>query len=95
LTFLSRKAGGIILRSTYGYEVKDDHDEFVDLIERTNDNFNRAGTPGAFLVDVLPFLKHLPEWLPGTGFLSLAREWKKATVASAEVPYSFTKKQMV
>jgi len=90
-----RKAGGVILRATYGYEVKDVDDDYVALINRANTNFNRAGTPGAFLVDALPFLKYLPEWLPGTGFLALAKEWKKATMDMAEIPYSFTKKQMV
>lgn len=75
--------------------MKDGRDDFVELIERANSNFNRAGVPGTFLVDVLPFLKYLPECLPGTGFLSKARNWKKDTVASAELPYSYTKKQMV
>jgi len=88
-------AGGIILGLTYGYEVKHEQDEFVTLIEQANANFSRSSLPGAFLVDAFPLLKYMPEWLPGTGFLSLAREWKKDTVASAEVPYEYTKKQMV
>jgi hypothetical protein len=88
-------AGSVMLRTTYGYQVKEGHDEYVDLIERANGNFSTSSVPGNFLVDVLPFLKYLPEWLPGTDFLSLAREWKKDTVASAEVPYTFTTKQMV
>jgi len=88
-------AGGVILRTTYGYEVKDGHDDYVDLIERANSNFSTSSVPGAFMVDILPFLKYLPEWLPGTGFLSLAREWKKETVKSCDVPFLFTKNQMV
>ena len=88
-------SSGVILRTTYDYDVKSGHDEYVDLIESANSNFNKSIVPGAFLVDILPILKYLPEWLPGTRFLSLAREWKKETVASAEVPYSFTVKQMV
>ena len=88
-------AGGIILRITYGYEVQDGVDKFVELIERSNNNFNRSTVPGVFLVDVFPILKYFPEWLPGMSFLSLAREWKKDTIASAEVPYAFTKNQMV
>jgi hypothetical protein len=88
-------AGAIILRTTYGYEVKDGQDEFVNLIESATNNFSRTSVPGAYMVDMLPFLKYLPEWLPGTGFLSLARDWKKETVGSAEVPYAFTVKQMV
>lgn len=88
-------AGSVILRTTYGYEVKEGHDDYVELIERANSNFSTSSVPGAFLVDMLPFLKYLPEWLPGTGFLSLAREWKKETETSAEIPYNFTTKQMV
>ena len=88
-------AGGIILRTTYGYDVKDGRDNYVDLVERATGNFSRSSVPGAFLVDLLPFLKYLPEWLPGTSFLSLARQWKKDTVDSADIPYAFTTKQMV
>lgn len=33
--------------------------------------------PGKFLVDVLPWLKYVPEWVPGASFQRLAREWKE------------------
>ena len=83
------------MRLTYGYEVQDDKDPFVTLIERANDNFSVATVPGAFLVDFFPWLKHFPEWLPGMGFLALAREWAKATQDMIEFPYNYTKQQMV
>ncbi|KAF9522936.1 cytochrome P450 [Crepidotus variabilis] len=91
---LRKLAGGIILQLTYGYKVQEGKDEFVDLIERNNDNFSTTIMPGAFLVDVFPWLKYMPEWLPGTGFLKLAREWRKTTQATADVPYAYTESQM-
>ena len=90
-----RHAGGIILRLTYGYQVQDGEDPFVNLIEKANNNFNAATVPGAFPVDFFPILKRLPEWLPGCGFLRTARLWAKDTAAMVNVPYDFTKQEMV
>ncbi|KAF9526842.1 cytochrome P450 [Crepidotus variabilis] len=91
---LRKLAGGIILGLAYGYEVQDGDDQFINLIEQANNNFNKASVPGAYLVDVIPALKHLPDWVPGTSFLKLARDWRRDTEAMADVPYAFTKKQV-
>ncbi|KAF9525564.1 cytochrome P450 [Crepidotus variabilis] len=91
---LRKMAGGIILQLTYGYKVQDGHDKFIELIEQNNDNFSLASMPGAFLVDVFPWMKYLPEWIPGAGFLKIAREWRKTTEESADAPYAYTKTQM-
>ncbi|KAF9522932.1 cytochrome P450 [Crepidotus variabilis] len=91
---LRKLAGSIILNLTYGYKVQDGQDDFVDLIEHDNENFGSAVKAGAFLVDVLPWLKYLPEWLPGTGFLKLAREWRKTSDATVDTPYAYTESQM-
>jgi hypothetical protein len=87
--------GGIILKITYGYDVQENADPLVDLIEGANENFNKATVPGAFVVDFFPSLRNLPGWLPGSGFLETAARWKKDTDAMVEVPLEFTKSQMV
>ncbi|KAF9043239.1 cytochrome P450 [Panaeolus papilionaceus] len=94
MSHLRKLAGGVILKLTYGYEVVDGEDPFVNLIEGANANFNAATVPGAFPVDFFPILKKLPEWLPGGGFLKTAKEWKADTDAMVEVPYQYTKDQM-
>ncbi|KAF4609943.1 hypothetical protein D9613_010304 [Agrocybe pediades] len=94
LKHLRKLAGGIILRLTYGYQVQDGEDPFINLIEHANDNFNAATIPGAFPVDFFPSLKSLPEWFPGAGFLKTAKEWAVDTQKMVEVPYAYTKKQM-
>ncbi|TFK32635.1 OrdA protein [Crucibulum laeve] len=94
LQHLRKLAGGIILGLTYGYEVQENQDPFVNLIEHANDNFNVASVPGNFLVDFFPVLLQLPEWLPGMGFLETARKWAKDTAAMVEVPFAYTKKQI-
>ncbi|KAG6855686.1 hypothetical protein H0H87_012075 [Tephrocybe sp. NHM501043] len=91
---LRKLAGGIIMKLTYGYEVQDGEDPFVKLIEGANDNFSAATVPGAFVVDFFPSMKNLPEWLPGMGFLALARKWALDTKEMIEAPYKYTKQQM-
>lgn len=90
-----RLSGGVILRLTYGYEVQEGEDPFVNLIEGANENFNAATVPGAFPVDFFPALKNLPEWLPGMGFMKTARNWAKDTASMVEVPYKYTEDRIV
>ncbi|KAG2347075.1 cytochrome P450 [Suillus weaverae] len=87
-------AGAIILRFSYGYEVKENNDPFIDLAERAMDRFSRSAAPGAFIVDIVPFLANVPEWFPGAGFKRLAREWRQTLKEMVDVPYKFVKEQM-
>ncbi|KAG6894730.1 hypothetical protein C0993_010911 [Termitomyces sp. T159_Od127] len=47
-------AGAIITRITYGYEVKENDDVFVELANKSMAQFSVATTPGGFVVDVFP-----------------------------------------
>lgn len=86
--------GAIILRISHGYEVKEANDHLVNLAERAVDVFSQATAPGAFLVDSVPILKYVPEWVPGAGFKRKAREWKGVFDELRERPYQFVKNQM-
>ena len=90
----NRTAGAIILQIAYGYELRGDDDAFVDLVDRAILQFSLSTTPGAWLVDVLPFLKHVPSWMPGAGFKRTAKEWKGTLEEMVDMPYNFTKQQM-
>lgn len=46
------------------------------------------------LVDLIPPLRHLPDWLPGAGFKRIAREARTNLDASADIPFDFVKQQM-
>ena len=49
-------AGAIILSISYGYDVPDSGaDPLLQLAEMTLEESARAGTPGSFLVDFLPW----------------------------------------
>ncbi|KAG2152670.1 cytochrome P450 [Suillus bovinus] len=87
-------AGAIILRISYGYEVKESNDPFVDIADRALEQFSLATAHGAFMVDMIPLLAKVPEWFPGAGFKRLAREWHKNVEEMASAPYNFVRDQM-
>lgn len=79
----------------YGYSVKEGKDEMVNLVDLAMENFSTATSPGAFVVDVLPILRHIPSWFPGSGFKRIAAAWKKTFENLLDEPFNFVKKQMV
>ncbi|KAG2077744.1 cytochrome P450 [Suillus decipiens] len=81
-------AAAIILRISHGYEVEEDNDPFIDLVDRAMDQWSRATAPGAFMADVVP------EWFPGASFKRLAREWHDTLEETVSSPYKFTVDQM-
>ena len=46
---------------TYGYNIVDHNDPFIDIVDKATEQFAIASTPGAFLVDTLPFRKLLQD----------------------------------
>jgi len=70
--------GCIISEFVYGHRVSGPDDEFLIKAREVLVIFERVLRPGAFLVDMIPWLKYVPEWVPGASFQRLARQWRKA-----------------
>ncbi|KAJ8474071.1 hypothetical protein ONZ51_g7464 [Trametes cubensis] len=51
----------------YGLEAKGEQDEFIATVEEAM-ALTSQYTTGNHPVDVFPFLRHLPGWIPGAGF---------------------------
>ncbi|KAJ7458861.1 cytochrome P450 [Mycena latifolia] len=91
---IRKTAGALILRTTYGYEVEEGHDPFIAIADVATSNLSDGTSPTGFVVNMIPPLRHIPDWFPGAGFKKIAKEWKKTLEKMAEEPYEFTKKQM-
>ncbi|KAG2356980.1 cytochrome P450 [Suillus spraguei] len=87
-------AGAIILRISHGYEVKENNDPFIDLADLAVDQFSKSTATGAWLVDIMPSLAKVPDWLPGASFKRVAREWHETLEEMVAAPYKFVKDQM-
>ncbi|KZV60973.1 cytochrome P450 [Peniophora sp. CONT] len=75
----------------YGHTVKDDQDPFVRLVKDASATTSEAAVPGAFMVDLFPTLKYVPEWVPGASFKRKAREWRKLAQNMINAPYDMVK----
>lgn len=89
-----KTAGAIILRISHGYEVKETTDPFVTLADEATEQFSRSTAPGGFLVNLIPALKHVPEWFPGASFQTTAKSWAKTLADTVEKPFQFAKGQI-
>ncbi|KAF8808763.1 cytochrome P450 [Phlegmacium glaucopus] len=65
LSLLRHTVGGMSLSLSYGIQIKDTNDPFIDLAGAALGNGASAARVGAFLVDVIPILKYVPEFMLG------------------------------
>ncbi|EIW55755.1 cytochrome P450 [Trametes versicolor FP-101664 SS1] len=97
MTHLRRYVGAQTLSIVYGYRMTEADDLFLRLAEQTQDMLSNdiaSGGTGMWMVDILPFLKHLPSWFPGAGFQTKAADWKAKIEYAADAPFNWTKANM-
>ncbi|KAF5264101.1 hypothetical protein FOXYS1_5133 [Fusarium oxysporum] len=68
-------------------------DILIKMAGQAMDDVTAAGVPGAFLVDILPLLRYVPDWVPGANFKRLAKKWSSELDDLTEKPYAFVKHQ--
>ncbi|KAJ7192206.1 cytochrome P450 [Mycena pura] len=69
--------GTVIYKTTYGYSPQGRDDPKLRWVQKSMhvlSEVTRAG--GIWLVDVIPFLRYLPQWLPLMGFKRQATAWR-------------------
>ncbi|KAI1121145.1 cytochrome protein [Nemania abortiva] len=95
LNHIRTEAGAIILKMVYGYTVEPHKpDPLIKLIDEAIEQFALSTVPGAWYVDIIPPLKYVPEWMPGTGWKKIGRQWRDTLAETAERPLLWAKQQM-
>ncbi|KIK52671.1 hypothetical protein GYMLUDRAFT_100644 [Collybiopsis luxurians FD-317 M1] len=83
-----------ILSMAFGISNEDSFEYYVNLSKVGMDAVSDVTAFGAYVVDTIPFLKYLPEWLPGMGFKKQAAYSKKLIHNMMREPLQFVKKKM-
>ncbi|KAI0058254.1 cytochrome P450 [Artomyces pyxidatus] len=83
--------GAILMAITYGYDVKEGEDRLLEKARALVALAAATVMPGALLVNDMPFLRYLPEWLPGMGFKVLARNGRALSKDVIHEPFAFVK----
>ncbi|KAG6827710.1 hypothetical protein H0H87_003923, partial [Tephrocybe sp. NHM501043] len=87
-------AGATIMAITYGIVVQPKDDPHIARAAQATTPLFLASIPGTFLVDSLPILKHVPEWMPFAGFKVKARLWRKLALDMINLPYNVAKQNI-
>ncbi|CAE6509163.1 unnamed protein product [Rhizoctonia solani] len=90
-----RTSSGIFLETVYGYELKDRDDPFFKDILNMNAILSQASMPTAFLVNAFPWMEHIPDWVPGTGWKQIAYKWRDLKDRAMCNVYEWTKQRII
>jgi len=83
-----------VIKVTYGLNVKEENDSFVELVREGLIGYSTAGSLGRFWVDIVPFLRYIPKWVPGASFQSFAAYYRPLGIAMKDVPWQIVKDEM-
>ncbi|KAF7369020.1 Cytochrome P450 [Mycena venus] len=89
-----RFAGAIVLKIAYGYQAEDKDDPLVKLVDDAMNQFSELTATNAFAVDTFPFLRFVPQWLPGGGWKKKVVPYHTTLQTMLDTPYAWVKKQM-
>ncbi|KAF4488174.1 Cytochrome P450 monooxygenase COX2 [Colletotrichum fructicola Nara gc5] len=85
---MKRFAVAIVLKVSYGVDVRDDNDPYVKIADDAMYATGNGGAPANSIVDVFPPARHLPNWLARDWSLKFAREWGWAIQKLHNVPFA-------
>jgi cytochrome P450 len=91
---IKTEAGATILKITYDYNIEQHEDPLVRVVDEAMEQFSAAVVPGVWIVDILPFLRYVPDWLPGVRFKRTARLWRKTLMDVVDIPYRYVKQRV-
>ncbi|KAF9228921.1 cytochrome P450 [Gyrodon lividus] len=88
-------SAAVAMSAVYDYEPSPRNDPMVHIVDR----FLQASLPGmttgkAILLQIFPFLLHIPDWLPGSSLKREAKNSYEWAVKMVETPYQYVQKRM-
>lgn len=87
--------GGLSVSLTYGLPVQRRRDHLVLDAEHMFNQIALAAAPGRYLVNIIPSLRYIPEWMPGAEFQRVGREVRENFHQVMEESYQATLKEVV
>jgi hypothetical protein len=80
---------------TNSINVRPYNDPYIKIAEEAVGALAEFVKPSAFLVDIIPILKYVPEWFPGAKFQSKATEMGKHAAIMRNTTFTATEELMV
>ncbi|TFK20074.1 cytochrome P450 [Coprinopsis marcescibilis] len=87
MSHIRHMVGAVTITIAYGLPIQARNDPYIEIAEQSLIGLAAGAAPGAFLVDSLPILKHVPAWFPGADFQRKAAVWREWTKKMVQVPF--------
>ena len=79
----------------YSINIQPYNDPYIKIAEEALSAAGELLIPGAFLVDIIPILKYVPEWFPGAKFHSKAAMMREHAARIRNKTFAGTEELMV
>ncbi|PIL29129.1 cytochrome P450 [Ganoderma sinense ZZ0214-1] len=84
-----------VLKIVYGIGLTDDHDEYAATFDVSAEGLRQGLVPGKYrIVEMFPFLRGLPKWVPGFAFQADLDRWRAAVNDVKDIPFAHTREAM-
>ena len=80
---------------TYSINIQPYNDPYIKIVEEAVASTAELVIPGAFLVDIIPILKYVPEWFPGAKFQRKAAVMRKHAAILRNATFAATEELVV
>jgi len=80
---------------TYSINIRPYNDPYIKIAKEALKAGSELLIPGAFLVDIIPILKYVPEWFPGAKFQRKAAMMRKHAARIRNTTFAATEELMV
>ncbi|KAI0724641.1 cytochrome P450 [Fomitopsis betulina] len=81
-----RFVSAVIVDAVYGHRITSLEDPYVMMMDRATEA-STAGTMSGSVLDIFPFLKHVPAWMPGASFMRDALHARALVLKAHQAPY--------
>ncbi|RDX45836.1 cytochrome P450 [Lentinus brumalis] len=77
-----------MMKIIYDNDIETEIEEQMIRVDMTQEGVSQGLVPGKYLVDILPFIRHLPSWFLGAELRVKSREWQTAANDLKNIPYN-------
>ncbi|EPS99953.1 hypothetical protein FOMPIDRAFT_1123536 [Fomitopsis schrenkii] len=91
---LHRYTTSVMMEVVYGHTVTAEDDRYMHTASEALRGTTEVAAAGANIVDFMPFLRHIPAWIPGARFKRLADETRDSVIAVHREPYALVENAM-
>ncbi|KAI0659781.1 O-methylsterigmatocystin oxidoreductase [Cubamyces menziesii] len=82
------------ITTVYGIPSEEVGEHFAHILSEAGVGLSEAFEHGAFIVELLPWLRHVPNWVPGTAWKKRLVRWKAQYSALVETPFQLAQEAM-